>query len=65
MRWTIYGINNSSYFDVRACEVAFSAKEKNEIVKAYREEFDLVDIDRESKDGNITKSNYASYKRRK
>ena len=63
MRWTIYGINNSSYYDVRACDVAFNAADKNEIVKAYRKEFDLVQIDRESKTGNLVKQEFFKYKR--
>ena len=64
MRWLIYGIENSNYYDVRCCEVAFTASEKKDIIKALRKEFPLVEVDRESKNGNIQKESYDGYKRK-
>lgn len=58
MRWIIYGIENGCYYDVRCCEVAFTASEKKDIIKAFRKEFPLIEVERESKNGNIRKESY-------
>lgn len=62
MRWMIYGIDNSHYYDVRCCEVAFTASEKKEIIKAFKKEFPLIEVERESKNGNIRKESYTGKK---
>lgn len=58
MKWVIYGIDNSHYYDVRSCDVVFTASEKKEVIKVLKKEVPLIEVDRYSQNGNIRKESY-------
>lgn len=46
-KFTIYGINNTDFYDVRDCDFAYSEEEKNEIVAAFEKKFPHVEVEEE------------------
>lgn len=49
-KYTIYGINNTEFYDVRRCDFAYTEQERDEIVADFEKEFPLVQVDEEEID---------------